>query len=619
MKIKKILTESSVLYESLFALIGAILIAIAYLLQLWFLEDDLVVRILFAASFVIGGYFKAFEGISETIENKVLNVEILMILAALGAFFTGSFSEGAILILIFSISGALETYTTSKSEKELKALLNLAPNTATLVENGTEHKVAVSTLKKGDIVSVKVGEKIPVDGTIVKGLTAIDESSITGESLPVNKKINDAVFASTINQEGLIHVRCDTNPKDSRVQKIIDFVKEAQADQPKSQTRVDKIESIYVYVVIALAVLFMVVPPLFNWLSAEEAFYRGIVVLVVGSPCALVASISPAILSSLSNASSKKILIKGGGLLESLSDVKVVLFDKTGTLTKGKPEVKSVSFIENANLETIIPIIVALEKDSTHPLASAIVKHFKDVKKIDITSKEKPGQGLETTYENDIYKIGRFEGTDPKTLKKALDKSMHDGESIVRIYKNNEVIGFIGCADVIRDDAKNLVSYLNENGFKTVMITGDQEKTAQVIAKEIGINTVHSECYPEDKVTFVKAYQKEGHVMMIGDGINDAPALSLSEVAVSMGSGTDVSLETSDLVLIDNNLCNIKTSFEISRKTKRVITQNVIFSISVIITLLVVNTFGLILLPIGVIFHEGSTIMVILNSLRLIR
>ena len=619
MKIKDILTQSSVLYESLFAFIGAVLIALAFFLQIWFIEDDFIIRGLFAASFLIGGYFKAYEGITETIENKVLNVEILMILAALGAFLTGNFSEGAILILIFSISGALETYATSKSEKELKALLNLAPDTATLIEDGKEFKVAVATLKKGDIVSVKVGEKIPVDGTIVKGNTAINQSNITGESIPVSKMLGDEVYASTINQEGIIQVRCDINPKESRVQKIIDFVKAAQNDQPKSQTRIDKIESIYVYIVIAMAIMFMVIPPLFNWLSVEEAFYRGIVVLVVGSPCALVASISPAVLSSLSNASSKKILMKGGAILESLNDVKIVLFDKTGTLTKGILEVKNIYFIDSVNPEEIMPIMIALEKDSTHPLASAIVKHFNEITPVEVASKEIPGQGLETVINNHVYQIGRFEGKDPKALKTSLEKSMAAKESIVRIYKDHEVVGFIGCADVIRDDAKQLVSYLNSQGLKTVMITGDQDTTARVIAKEIGIDTVHSECYPEDKVAFVKKYQKEGSVMMIGDGINDAPALALSDVAVSMGSGTDVSLETSDLVLIDNHLGNIKTSFEISKKTKGIITQNVSFSISVIVMLLIVNTFGLILLPIGVLFHEGSTILVILNSLRLIR
>lgn len=620
MKLKNILTGSSVIYESLFALIGAFLIGLAFLLQIWFLEeDDYIIRLLFALSFLIGGYFKAYEGITETIENKVLNVEILMILAALGAFITDNFSEGAILILIFSISGALETYTSSKSEKELKALLNLAPDTATLIEDGVEHEVSVSTLKKGDVVIVKVGDKIPVDGIILKGMTAIDESTMTGESLPVNKAMGDSVFASTLNQEGVIHVKCDTNPKESRVQKIIDFVKEAQTDQPKSQTRVDKIESIYVYVVIALSIAFMLIPPVFNWLSREEAFYRGIVVLVVGSPCALVASISPSILSSLSNASSKKILIKGGSLLETLTEIKVVLFDKTGTLTQGKPAVKHVEFIKGINLDQVIPIIVALEKDSTHPLATAIVDYFKEITPLEIVSKEIPGRGLETRYENDTYQIGRFEGDDPKGLLNALETSMEDGQSIVRIYKNQHVIGFIGCADVIRDDAKSLIQSLKEKGLKTVMITGDQEKTAQAIAQDVGIDIVHSECYPEDKVEFVKKYQQEGAVMMIGDGINDAPALSLADAAVSMGSGTDVSLETSDIVLIDNNLCNIKTSFDIAKKTQSIISQNVVFSISVILMLLLVNTFGWILLPIGVIFHEGSTIMVILNSLRLIR
>lgn len=618
-KLKQILTEPSVFYESLFALIGALLIGSAFIVQIWVEDNALVVRILFALSFIIGGYYKAHEGVTETLKNKVLNVEVLMILAALGAFATNNFSEGAILILIFSVSGALETYTTAKSEKALTSLLNLAPNEATLWQDGNESVVAVDTLKVGDVVIVKVGEQVPVDGTIIKGSTSLNEANITGESIPVEKTEQDAVFASTLNEQSVIHVRTDKDPKESMVQKIIDFVQTAQDDQPQSQTVIDRVEGIYVYVVIALAIAFMVIPPLFNWLSWSDAFYRGIIVLVVGSPCALVASISPAILSTLSKASRQKILIKGGSKIEGINTVKVVLFDKTGTLTYGIPEVQS-RFFESADDEALLaPIIKAMESDSTHPLAKAIVKFIKAPKDEMVSSTEIPGQGLEATFQNQTIQVGRFDGEESQAMHEKIQTSMAQGESIVRIYKNGHVVGFYGCADQIRDDAKTLIQTLNRRGIITVMVTGDHATTAEVIGKQIGIDHIHSECYPEDKVKYVKEYkEKYGPLMMLGDGINDAPALALSDVSIAMGSGTDVSLETSDIVLISNDLCAIKETFDIAKKTQNIITQNIVFSITVILFLLTVNTFGLILLPIGVIFHEGSTILVILNSLRLI-
>ncbi len=618
-KIKQILTEPSVFYESLFALIGAILIASAFIVQIWVEETSLLVRGLFAASFIIGGYYKAHEGITETIKNKVLNVEILMIMAALGAFATNNFSEGAILILIFSVSGALETYTTAKSEKALTSLLNLAPEEATLYENGTESVVAVASLNVGDVVVVKVGEQVPVDGTIIKGHTSLNESTITGESIPVEKQENDAVFASTLNEQSVIHVRTDKDPKESTVQKIIDFVKTAQDDQPKTQTVIDRVEGIYVYVVIAMAIAFMLIPPLFNWLTWGDAFYRGIIVLVVGSPCALVASISPAILSTLSKASRSKILIKGGSKIENINQVKVVLFDKTGTLTYGVPKVQTQYFEEGVDSEALEPVIKAMESASTHPLAKAIVDAIDGKADASVETSEIPGQGLEATVNGTHIQVGRFDGEESSTLQAKMKESMAQGESIVRIYQDGHVVGFYGCADQVREDAKSLIETLNRRGVITVMVTGDHETTANVIGQKIGIDHIHSECYPEDKVAFVKHYKETyGSIMMLGDGINDAPALALADVSVAMGSGTDVSLETSDIVLISNDLCAIKETFDMAKKTQNIIAQNIVFSIAVIAFLLTVNTFGLILLPIGVVFHEGSTILVILNSLRLI-
>ena len=610
---------STVFLQTSFAITGALLILIAYLFTWWLPENTLLGPLFFGLSFLVGGYFKAAEGLKKTIETRVLNVEMLMIFAAVGAFVTQNFSEGAILILIFSVSGALESYTLQKSEKELKALLTLAPDQATLMNDGVESTVSVSSLKPGDVVMVRVGEKIPVDGRIIKGHTSINESTITGESMPVEKKEGQTVFAATLNESSVIYVETEKDPSESTVQKIIDFVKSAQEDAPKSQNTIQNIERIYVYVVILMALSFMLIPASFNWLTWEEAFYRGIIVLVVGSPCALVASISPAILASLSKASRHKVLIKGGSKLEKLTQIKVVLFDKTGTLTVGQPTVQTIYFEDPLQENTLAPIIKTMESTSTHPLAKAIVQTLSDVPTVDLSAQEIPGQGLRATYQNQSIQVGRFEGTESNIVKETIDASMARGESIVRIYLDQKVVGFYGCADPLRPGAKALIQTLQEKGLKTVLVTGDNEMTAQVIGQSIGIDAIHSGCFPEDKVKIVKKYQaEEGPVLMLGDGINDAPALSLADVSVAMGSGTDVSLETSDIVLINNQLHTLEDTLKLAKKTRRIIIQNVTLSIAVIVFLMTINVFGWILLPLAVVFHEGSTILVILNSLRLI-
>ena len=602
--------------ELVFAIIGAILIVLGFTFQALYSSDLWWIRGLFGLSFLIGGYFKALEGITLTIKNKALNVEVLMILAALGAFITGNFSEGAILILIFSISGALESYTVQKSKSALTDLLHLAPQEALLWTSGEERIVKVENLNVGDIVIVKVGDQVPVDGTIIEGKTTLNEANITGESMPVDKQENEFVYASTLNETSVIKVRCDKNPSESTVQKIIDFVSEAQEDQPKIQSRVDIIEKIYVYFVILLAIAFMVIPPLLNIWTQEEAIYRGIIVLVVGSPCALVASISPAVLATISHASRKKILIKGGSKLEGISDIKCVIFDKTGTLTKGQPQVQF-RWIQPGK-EDLLPIFMGMENASNHPLAFAIVKAYQHVSPLEVSPQEVPGKGLEYKTKEHHYQVGRFGIEYPKEIQDMIDDLTQKGQSIVVFYEDEIPVGLLGISDEIKEDAKALIQFFKAKNIQTVMVSGDLETTALKIGNELGMDFVHSQCLPEDKVKWVKHYQSEYQkVMMIGDGINDAPALSISDVAIAMGSGTDVSLESSDIVLMESQLSGIKETFKLAQRLKRIISINVIFSISVIALLLTFNTFGWVLLPLGVLVHELSTIIVILNSLRM--
>jgi Zn2+/Cd2+-exporting ATPase len=585
-------------------------------------ESSWYVVLLFGAAFAIGGFAKAKEGIQATINDKALNVEILMILAALGAFFIGYYSEGAILILIFSISGVMESYATSKSEKALTNLLKLAPQKAHLLQDGKEIEVKISDLKIGDVVIVKVGSQIPVDGHIVHGTTSIDQSAITGEFTPAYKGVGDDVYAGSINLDGTIQVETGKDPKDSVVQKIIDLVKGAQTDHGKSHSKIEQFEKVYVYIVILLSLAFMVIPTLFNFLSFHESFYRGIIVLVVGSPCALVASISPAMLSSLSNAAHKRILIKGGSHLETLSTIKAVVFDKTGTITSGKPKVINFELESTYDQKEVIGIIQCLESKSNHPLAKAIVSHFENIESItcSIETNEVSGRGMQANINGNVWQIGRFGfNTMSSMIEESYQSHTEKGHSIALIIHNQTVIGFVALKDTVRTLVKETVVALNKRGLKTIMLTGDNYVTAKAIAEEANITHYESDCFPEDKVEKVKLYQKSiGPVMMIGDGINDAPALATAEIGVAMGTGTDVSIETADIIFMNDNLTNITKTLDLAKRMKKIIYQNVFFSITVISILMISNLFGAIQLPIGVVAHEMSTILVILNSLRLL-
>ncbi len=607
--------------QLVFVILALVLMIVAYIMQTFVSSSaDMVVIILFAVAFVFGGFFKAKEGIIETIEHKSLNVEILMILAAISAFIVGNPSEGALLIMIFAISGILEDFAHEKSKKELTALLKISPDTATLYLNGDEKVVSVSELKIGDQVLVKVGDSIPVDGKIVRGKSSINQAAITGESMPVTKDLNDLVYAGTYNLTSPIIVETTLDPNDFVVNKIITLVKDAQDNHGRGQTLIEKIEKWYVYFVILLALGFMLVPPLIGSLSWADAFYRGTVVLVVGSPCALVASIAPTMLATLSNAARKRILIKGGNHLENLTGIKVIVFDKTGTVTKGSPSVVDFQIDASYNKQDIYDIVYSMEKLSSHPLANSITNYLSD-KATYSPSKvtEIAGKGMELKIGNQVYRLGKFEHINSHLLTPKMIASQEKGYSIVQIILNDQLIGFIALFDELRDGIQSMIKEIKKIGIIPIMLTGDNEKTAKSIANEAGIDQVIFNALPTEKKQHIDQLKATyGKVMMVGDGINDAPALATADIGASMGSGTDVSIETADIIFMNNKLENIPALFRLAKANQAIIYQNIIFSITVILLLLTSNVFGLIMLPIGVVAHEGSTILVILNSLRML-
>ncbi|MEY3431398.1 MAG: hypothetical protein RIS53_296 [Bacillota bacterium] len=575
--------------------------------------------IFWGLAFAIGGFAKAVEGVTKTIQEKSLNVEFLMIAASLAAFLTGEYAEGAVLIFIFAVSGVLEEFATAQTEKALTSLLKIAPKTAIKMVNGVEQHIEISRLLVKDVVVVKPGQQVPADGVIIQGGAAVDQSSITGEFNPSEKLVGDQVFAGSIVINAPVLVQVTKDPQQSVVQKMIQLIKRAQEEKTHSEKRVSLFEKIYVYVVIALSLFVIFLTPSLGWLTQAEAFRRGVIVLVVASPCALVASITPALLSTLSHAAKKGILIKSGRYIELLRQIDVVAFDKTGTLTTGKPKVVGYAFQTKEDEAKLLAIVVAAEKFSNHPLARAISLHFQSLKTAQVELKEIPGRGLEVKSNSIAIQVGNFPFTIHKVLEEKFLTSSREGKTLVNIIQDGILKGFIALQDTIREDSKVAIEQLKKLSIEPMMLTGDKKETALAIAQKMGIQTIHAECLPETKVKVVKEYALQGKkVLMIGDGINDAPALATAAIGVSMGDGTDVSLETADIVMMNNQLQNIPYLIKLSQSTQTIITENVVFSIAVIVVLLISNLFGIVILRYGVIGHELSTILVILNSLRLL-
>lgn len=611
--------------ELIAALVSGLIILIA-----WRMEStgQMTAAIMaYLTAFVIGGYAKAKEGIEDTIENKSLNVEMLMILAAIGSATIGYWTEGAILIFIFALSGALETYAMNKSHKEISSLMELQPEEAWLVRGGFEPiKVSVKELKVNDHILVKPGERIPADGTIFKGVSTVDEAAITGESMPVSKNIGDEAFAGTVNLNGVLTISVSKPSSETLFQKIITLVQSAQSEKSPSQQFIERFEGIYVKGVLITVALMMVLPHyLLDW-DWTTTFYRAMVLLVVASPCALVASIMPATLSAISNGAKNGILVKGGVHLEHLSLLKVLAVDKTGTLTQGTPAVTDFIVREDLNELDTLAVLAGIEAQSNHPLARAITQYAKKQQVIipqNIEIEDIPGFGLKAVVEEKAYTIGKpdFVGKELANCfhNGALQQLAQDGKTVVFLKDEQGIAALVALKDVVREEAKKAVVALKELGIDVIMLTGDNETTAKAIAQEAGVTSYIAECLPETKVEHIKKYKADyEHVGMVGDGINDAPALATASVGIAMGGGTDVALETADVVLMKNDLSKIAYAVKLSRKMQRIVKQNIIFSLTVIALLIISNFFQAISLPFGVIGHEGSTILVILNGLRML-
>ncbi|RBW68195.1 heavy metal translocating P-type ATPase [Bacillus taeanensis] len=606
--------------ELLAAVISGILIAFAFVLKE-------AAPYLFGAAFLIGGFAKAKEGIEDLVFEKSLNVEILMILAAIGSAIIGYWAEGAILIFIFSLSGALETYTLNKSERDLSALMALQPEEALVIRDHKEIIIPASQLVLGDHVLIKPGERIPTDGRIIKGRSSINEAAITGESIPVEKALQDDVFAGTVNVNGALTVEVTKQSEETLFHKIIELVQSAKSEKSPSQLFIERFEGLYVKSVLAVVGLMLFLPHFILGWSWQETFYRAMVLLVVASPCALVAAIMPATLSAISNGARNGILFKGGLHIEKLGAIKAVAFDKTGTLTTGKPEVTDMLVRNDLEEDTLLTIAASIERHSTHPLGQAIVRcaekqelSFLPVEEMEDVS----GWGVKAEVNGQSYKIGKLSFVNEASAKAfhsgAAETLQAEGKTVVFIEDEKGIAGMIALKDIVRKETVTAIKALKKVGIHTIMITGDNEHTAKAIAKEAGIDEYLSERLPEEKLnTISELKEKYGMVAMVGDGINDAPALASANIGIAMGAGTDAALEASDVVLMKNDLIRISEAIAISQKMKKIVKQNIVFALSVILLLIASNFLQFLSLPLGVIGHEGSTILVILNGLRMLK
>lgn len=611
--------------ELIAALFSGLLILIA-----WFIGKsgfETVSIVFYVLAFIIGGFAKAKEGIEATIEEKELNVEMLMIFAAIGSSIIGYWTEGAILIFIFAVSGALETYTMNKSRKEISSLMELQPEEAwKLQADGSTIRVSIKDLAVGDNLVVKPGERIPADGIVINGMTSVDEAAISGESIPLSKQPNDTLFAGTVNLSGAITMEMTKTNEDSLFQKIIDLVQTAQDEKSPAQQFIERFEGTYVKVVLIAVAVMMVLPHFLLGWDWNTTFYRAMVLLVVASPCALVASIMPATLAAISNGAKNGILFKGGMHLENISEMKAIALDKTGTLTQGKPVVTDFFVRDDLDRLSTLTILATIESQSNHPLAQAISAFAKTegITQLPIISiEDRPGFGLRASIDDQEILVGKPEfvnKVDAFAFQDGVAAALADeGKTVIFMRDEKGIAAAAALKDTVREEAKEAIKLLQSLGIKTVMLTGDNEKTAKVIAKEAGIDQYIAECLPETKVQHMKELLAEhSFVGMVGDGINDAPALATATTGFAMGEGTDVALETADVILMKNDLSKIAYAVKMSRKMQRIVKQNIFFSLAVITILIVSNFLQVVDLPLGVIGHEGSTILVILNGLRML-
>jgi Cd2+/Zn2+-exporting ATPase len=586
---------------------------------------------LFVAAYIAGGFYPA-EEVWERLQKRAIDVHFLMLAVAVGAASIGAWVEGATLLFLFSLSGALEHYAFGRTQKEIRSLFRDAPKTATALDDqGREREVPVENIRVGMKLLVKPGSQFPVDAEISQGATAADESNLTGEAAPVEKNVGDAVLAGTINLWGAVQVLVTKPAAESSLQKIITLIREAQQQKAPAQQFTDKFSTVYTYFVLGLSLAMFFVwwlgfhlVPFVSTAAAHSAFYRAMTLLVVSSPCALVLSIPSAVLAAIAWGARHGILFRGGAAVEKLAEVNVVALDKTGTLTTGELRVEKIESFPPGRENEIARLAYSLEKLSTHPLARAITRHGKQ-KQIEPLALDHfesvTGHGLRAKRNGTECLLGRREWLAQGERAKIISLISPTDAGFSEIWlAEGDLLGRIILRDDIRPQAASVIDELRHEGLRTVVLTGDRAATAEFLRAELKLDDVRAELKPEQKVAAIRLFNEEGRrVAMIGDGVNDAPSLAAAHIGVAMGArGSDAALEQADVVLMHDKLENFLAAFRLSQRARRVIRQNLVISLGTVVVLVSFALLGKIPLTIGVVGHEGSTVVVVMNSLRLL-
>ncbi|GGM27758.1 copper-translocating P-type ATPase [Paraliobacillus quinghaiensis] len=610
-------------------------LALGYLSLFVNSDDNVVTILLFLTSMLVGGLSLFKVGFQNLLKLE-FDMKTLMTVAVIGGAIIGEWAEVAVVVILFAISEELERFSMDRARNSIRSLMNIAPKEALVRRNGQEIMVPVEDISVGDIMIVRPGQKIAMDGKVISGHTSVNQAAITGESVPVEKTADDEVFAGTLNEEGLIEVQITKLVEDTTIAKIIHLVEEAQGERAPSQAFVDKFAKYYTPIIMVIALLVAIVPPLFFAGSWETWVYQGLAVLVVGCPCALVISTPISIVSAIGNAAKKGVLVKGGIYLEEIGSLKAIAFDKTGTLTKGVPAVTDYKVLEEGkNQKELLSIITALEYRSQHPLASAIMKKadaenvaYSDINVEDFSSIT--GKGIKGKINNVLYYIGSPTLFNELLSSNKFDKDLEDeiltlqkqGKTAMVVGTEDQLLAIIAVADEVREVSKEVIKKLHKAGIQeTIMLTGDNQSTANAIGRHVGVSNVQAELMPEDKLNFIKQLTvSHKKVAMVGDGVNDAPALAASTVGIAMGgAGTDTALETADVALMGDDLSKLPFTVKLSRKALNVIKANITFAISIKLIALLLVVPGWLTLWIAILSDMGATLIVALNSMRLMR
>jgi Zn2+/Cd2+-exporting ATPase len=582
-------------------------------------------------TYFFGGFY-AVRAIIASLKERTIEVDLLMVLAALGAAYVDAFSEGAVLLFLFSLSNVLQAYAMRRTERAITALFELRPDTAEILRDGQAQRIALADVQIGDVMVLRPGDRVPLDGVVVRGSGDFDESALTGESMPVSRGVGAIVLAGTLNQTGALDVRVTKSAEESTLARIISMVSEAQSRKAKTQYFLEVFEQRYALGVIVAVALFVLLVPFISDVSFSDNFYRGMVLLTVASPCALVISVPASLLSAIAASARRGVLFKGGAHLEEMAGIKVAAFDKTGTLTYGRPTVGDVVPAAGVTAEELLAVTVRAEIPSEHPIAHAIRGYAAD-HGVTPPAPEHfaalTGRGVRAEWDGKVTLVGS-----PRLFRDELGSDvpaelLAEGErlgelgrgTMLYVHHDGRWLGLVTVMDTERENVAARIAELRAAGIeRLVMLSGDSPRVAEALGKRLGFDEVYGGLLPQDKLRIVEALRNRyGGVLMVGDGVNDAPALAAATLGVAMGgAGTDAALETADVVLMADDLAGLAYAKRLAVRTQRVVWQNITFALAVVVVLVVLTLTIGVPLPLGVVGHEGSTILVVLNGLRLL-